>query len=134
MKRKPLPILVFYCDAGCSLCCRKLIVEADPLDVLREPRIGQECKAMDGHGKIPLTDSVWALACVDPCVFLDGHRCSIYATRPNVCVSFEAGGKKCQELRKADGRPPLQPTPQEATVENRLRAEILEMEDGEEFR
>ncbi len=129
---KSLTVLRYECDS-CGLCCRKLIVEAETLDVLREPRIAAECKLLDGKGTIPLIDAAWMLAPQDSdnhaCTFLCENRCSIYPTRPNVCVSFEAGSAKCQQLRKDDGRKPLKPTKVEATVENRLRAELFAMEE-----
>jgi Fe-S-cluster containining protein len=44
------------------------------------------------------------------CPFLRGdNTCDIYPTRPNVCVAMQAGDDQCQESRKADGLPELEP-------------------------
>lgn len=46
-----------------------------------------------------------------PCTFLDGdNRCSIYPTRPNVCVGMLPGDRQCQDVRNAEGLPRLEPT------------------------
>jgi len=88
-----------------------LIVEADYLDVLREPRI----LAADITGRCVTLDELAAddgrcvlLAANRPCRFLspDG-RCTIYPTRPNVCVGMEAGDEQCQEARNRLGLPML---------------------------
>lgn len=107
----------FECDK-CGACCKgSLIVEAEELDVVREPRI----VAADHHyaGKsveqvlVELqTDigRVVLLACGKPCQFLSTENdCTIYPTRPNCCVGLEAGDEQCQEARKAEGLLPLAP-------------------------
>ena len=97
-------MLRFECDK-CGACCKgMLIVEADDLDVLREPRLingDPECcgksveqivSEIQQQGKIVL------LACGTPCSFLGtDNRCSIYPTRPNACVAMQAGDEQCQE-------------------------------------
>lgn len=99
-----LPILVYDCDQ-CGACCRHLIIECEHADALREPRIAAEAKLMDGHGKIPLVDAAWRLNGEKtdngfPCVFLGAdNRCGIHATRPHVCVNFQAGSDQCQQAR-----------------------------------
>lgn len=77
----------------CGACCRNLIIEAEQLDVMREPRIAAECRKLDGNGTIPEEDVKWCLAprIVDGkmcgCPFLTpANQCGIYPTRPNVCV------------------------------------------------
>jgi Fe-S-cluster containining protein len=108
----------YECDR-CGLCCRKLIIEIDHLDVVREPRLLPPATLLlDGNGAITF-DSDWekqySLACGEarkcPCHSMDGavSTCAIYPTRPNVCVAFEAGSEQCQELRETYGLPPLQP-------------------------
>jgi Fe-S-cluster containining protein len=94
----------YICD-GCGLCCTQLIVEADPLDILREPAIAEKCPHLDGHGTIPIEESAWSIACGEArlCPFHQDKKCSIYPTRPNVCAEFQAGGAKCQELRTDHG-------------------------------
>ncbi len=106
----------FECDK-CGACCKgTLIVEADDLDVLREPRLingDPECcgksveqmvSEIQQHGKIVL------LACGSPCSFLGTDNvCSIYPTRPNACVAMQAGDEQCQDARLAVGLAPLLP-------------------------
>lgn len=101
----------YDCDL-CGACCRgTLIVEAYYLDALREPRILDA----DVTGRKPVLDDLddecrcVLLAAGLPCWFLsfDG-RCTIYPTRPNTCVGFEAGDEQCQEARLSMGLSPLQ--------------------------
>jgi len=95
----------FECDQ-CGACCKAFIVEAQYLDILREPRI-QELKP-----DLRMADAVdkwWNRAIVlydietRQCPFLsecDGkHSCQIYPTRPNQCVALEPGDAKCQQAR-----------------------------------
>ena len=102
----------YDCDL-CGACCRgTLIVEAYYLDALREPRI---LDADVTGRKRPLDDldDEWScvlLAAGLPCQFLSAEgRCTIYPTRPNTCVGFEAGDEQCQEARSQLRLPPLQP-------------------------
>ena len=95
------------CD-GCGLCCAKLWIEIDAIDLIREPRLWPVVRPMqmaDGepayaiipspdHGGCPLHDPV-------------AGRCTIHPTRPNVCVVFKAGGGKCQSLRHEHGLSPI---------------------------
>ena len=106
----------FECDQ-CGACCQgTLIVEADAIDVLREPRL---IDADRHHAGKPIAQVVneiqneWKaviIACGRPCAFLgtDKH-CTIYPTRPSVCVGLQAGDEQCQEARAAAGIPPLLP-------------------------
>jgi Fe-S-cluster containining protein len=101
----------YECDL-CGACCRgTLIVEAYYLDALREPRI---LDADVTGRKVALDDLDDECRCVLlaaglPCRFLgDDSRCTIYPTRPNTCVGFEAGDEQCQEARSQLGLPPLQ--------------------------
>jgi len=98
----------------CGLCCHELIIEAQPLDVLREPAIARRGVLMDGRGAIPPEEWVWELThCGStPCPFLldlgQGRRqCGIYPTRPNVCITFPPGDVKCNELRRDAGLPEI---------------------------
>jgi Fe-S-cluster containining protein len=93
----------------CGLCCKKLIVEIEHLDVVREPRLLNKATLMDGNGSITFNsdwEKSYLLACGEPCPFLDGitrFRCGIYPTRPNTCVGFEVGSVQCNELRVQHG-------------------------------
>ena len=103
----------FECDC-CGACCKgKLIVEADYIDVLREPRLLDA----DVTGRHPTLDELAdddgrciLLAANQACRFLspDG-RCTIYPTRPTDCVGMEAGDEQCQYARSRLDLPPLQP-------------------------
>jgi len=78
-----------------------LIIEADVLDALREPRIAERCQAFkDSDG--------FMVACgkTHPCPFLADGKCGIYPTRPNVCVAFEPGEEQCDMAREMAGLPP----------------------------
>jgi Fe-S-cluster containining protein len=121
----------FACD-NCGLCCKQLIIEVDPLDVLREPLIAEKAVHLDGHGKLHILDSAWSIACGRACAFLgEGNRCGIYASRPNVCVEFQAGQAKCQELRRSAGLPELQPIDRnDTTALIQLAIRKSEEEDG----
>ena len=108
----------YLCDQ-CGACCRgHLIVEADIIDVLREPRL---IEADPYYSRLTPAEALAALeepgrglmiACgIDrPCRFLGtDNRCAIYPTRPNGCVAMEAGDEQCQEARAAAGLPKLEP-------------------------
>lgn len=100
--------------ADCGLCCQKLIIEIGHVDVVREPKLLEHCTKMDGNGALEF-DSVWDtpyLLSHRGCPLLnDCNRCTIYPTRPNVCVRFEVGSEHCNELREEAGLPPLTPDP-----------------------
>lgn len=111
------PVQRFECDR-CGACCQgSLIVEADELDVLREPRIIEA----DPHYKGKTAEQVLVelqtdfgraviLACSRPCPFLNADKqCAIYPTRPNACVGMQAGDEQCQDARAAQGLAPLLP-------------------------
>lgn len=107
----------YECD-NCGACCNgKLIVEAFDIDLMREPKLieaeikrpqltAEELKAeLEQEGKCIL------VACGEPCPFYDHElNCTIYPTRPNVCVAMQAGDEQCQHARKAMDLPPLEPT------------------------
>lgn len=110
----------------CGACCTVLIVEAEPLDALREPRIAEVCglpavpadcyeldeEADEAHPRDVWSGGVAVLAPrfgepIDekrkellPCPFLADRRCSIYPTRPNCCVAFAPGSEACQNARE----------------------------------
>lgn len=107
----------YECDE-CGACCRKLIVEIDLVDVLREPKLREVVTPFKSeaffeneederlHGDDPFANGA-ALATCKPCPMLCGNKCTIYPTRPNVCVGFSAGSSQCQEARDREGLPPL---------------------------
>lgn len=92
-------------------------MEADELDVMREPRL---IEADRHYASLGVQKSLELLrndvgraviiSCGQACPFLgQDNLCSIHPTRPNVCVAFEAGDEQCQEARAAEGLPPLLP-------------------------
>ena len=100
----------YECDK-CGACCKgSLIVEADDLDVMREPRLIDADRHHRGKSveqmvfEIQHEGKAVMLACASACSFLgaDNH-CSIYPTRPNVCVGMEAGDEQCQDARLSAG-------------------------------
>ncbi len=113
----------FECD-HCGACCRQFLVEADELDVLREPRLAQAdpryAQLTIDETLVQLQDEfrvVLVASPIRPCVFLDDSRCSIYPTRPNVCVGLQAGDEQCQEARLKEGLAPLSPVSNAPAVE-----------------
>ncbi len=82
----------------CGACCRNSIIEIHHLDVVREPRLLEIATLMDAD--IPF-ESEWEkeYSLPSPCVFLVDNKCTIYPTRPNVCVAFDPDGNekdKCE--------------------------------------
>ena len=90
---------------NCGLCCEQLLVEADAVDVMREPRIEIERPLGKRAVSLSVLDACWILAGPGmPCAFLTKNkRCTIYPTRPQTCVAFVPGSPKCQELRLEQG-------------------------------
>lgn len=85
----------------CGRCCRELILEIGEYDVLREAKVKSTAQLLDGHGTItwdhPL-ETEYSLP--TPCPFIGSDNlCTIYPTRPNLCVGFEARGEQCRALR-----------------------------------
>jgi Fe-S-cluster containining protein len=106
----------YQCDK-CGACCKgSLIVEAEELDVLREPRIIEADPHHQGKTLEQMIREIreeWkavVIACSRPCPFLGADNlCQIYPTRPNACVGMEAGDEQCQMARVAAGLTPLEP-------------------------
>jgi Fe-S-cluster containining protein len=107
----------FDCD-GCGACCCTFPIFAAESDALREPRIRNEGRRLPLWLATPQWDyQLFPLPFHESCCFLDGeNRCTIYATRPNVCRRFEAGSAQCQEARKLRGLPVLIPLEIERVV------------------
>jgi Fe-S-cluster containining protein len=112
----------YECDC-CGACCRQFIVEVSILDILREPKL-RECVNPFRFGEtfdseeddtIPAdwSDPFQLGGCLmagktKPCPFSINSLCAIYPTRPNECVGFLAGSRKCQQARANEGIRPLQ--------------------------
>lgn len=120
----------YDCD-GCGACCRQLIIEVTEVDLIREPRliphvepfscppgfVLEDEEGNEAEEQVPGYGGGGMLACGEgrPCGLLgeagpDGRRgCTIYPTRPGVCVAMPAGGERCQRARGMAGLPPLAP-------------------------
>ena len=107
----------YECDQ-CGACCKgHLIVEANALDVLREPHlaaadIGEWTREMSYQTLMAELDQDGKCLVIagggDECKFLRGsNTCAIYPTRPNTCVAMQAGDEQCREARGEEGLPPL---------------------------
>jgi Fe-S-cluster containining protein len=105
----------YECDK-CGACCRgSLIVEADDLDVLREPRLidaDPHHRSKSVGQMVHEIQNEWKAVIIGggrPCTFLNADNgCSIYPTRPNCCVGLEAGDEQCQSSRADIGLAPLE--------------------------
>ena len=106
----------YECDK-CGACCQgHLIVQADDLDVMREPRLIEADRHYAGRPVdqvlVQLQEDVGravTIACGHPCPFLGADdECTIYPTRPNDCVAMQAGDEQCQMAREAAGLPRLE--------------------------
>jgi Fe-S-cluster containining protein len=120
------------CDR-CGLCCQRLIVEADVVDVLREPRIETERPLGRRDASLHVLDACWIVAAPGrPCPFLAReNRCRIYPTRPQICVAFAAGSAQCQELREQCGLRALSPLPPADGVLGEIQAELFDKHKNE---
>lgn len=112
----------YECD-GCGACCRSSIVELCDVDFQRESRLIPLARVAsisihlnEGKTEIGELRRYQALAMLTDqgerkcCSFLgEDNRCTIYPTRPGSCITYQAGSDKCQEVRKREGLPPLEP-------------------------
>jgi Fe-S-cluster containining protein len=104
----------YECDQ-CGACCKgTMVVEADYLDTRREPRllIAQVGLYKVNQRELEEEEKIVLLACgLDkPCRFLNADgRCTIYPTRPTVCVALDPGSHQCQEARAELGLGSLSP-------------------------
>ena len=109
-----VPFGRYECDQ-CGACCKgTFIVEVDYLDARRELRLLelQVGPYMVTRCELEEEEKVALLACGtdNPCRCLGPeNRCTMYTTRPNACVAFEAGSQKCQDARAELGIGPLPP-------------------------
>jgi Fe-S-cluster containining protein len=100
----------YDCDS-CGACCKTFPIFASEADACREPRLRAEA------GLLPVSyqTAQWKyrlhpLPFLETCCFLDSdNRCSIYATRPDVCRRFAAGSEQCQQARERQGLSVLLP-------------------------
>jgi len=76
----------------CGRCCRELKLEIVELDLIREPKLRRYAIPFNIGNEDPGNpfDRVYILP--SPCPFQIDNQCSIYKSRPNLCVAF---GDKC---------------------------------------
>jgi uncharacterized protein len=99
----------YECDK-CGACCKGFVIEITATDILREPKLKDVAASFMGNN-----DDIWDIrdkyllaTPYKPCPMLDvNNLCTIYNTRPNVCVHFKAGHNKCQDVRLQLGLPVL---------------------------
>lgn len=75
----------------CGACCRSLLLDISGVDLLREPRwepFIQKYKEIDYEDWPSAPDEVLFLVTTRGCPFLVDNECSIYQTRPDMCVAF----------------------------------------------
>lgn len=73
----------------CGRCCRETIIEdIGVIDLMREPKLREHCQEFKGQpGQFLLHI---------PCALQDSDgKCTIYATRPDICVSASPGQNHC---------------------------------------
>ena len=87
----------------CGNCCRYLIIEITGLDLVREPKLKKHVRLLKGQRGLLSLDQLYSLQLYSlngtTCPMLKKDKCSIYATRPNVCREFKAGCDKCKMVR-----------------------------------
>jgi hypothetical protein len=105
----------YECD-GCGACCGAFHIFASDSDVEREPRIARHARRLPASQETAEWKyQLFPLPFLQACDFLDAdNRCEIYATRPDVCRAFAAGGNQCQLARERRGLPVLLPTAERA--------------------
>lgn len=90
----------------CGQCCKSMILEIWGLDIIREPRLAAHAKLMAYQDDE--CDAYKQYVLPSPCPMLVDNKCSIYATRPTMCVSFGYGESasgdsdidRCMEMRQ----------------------------------
>jgi Fe-S-cluster containining protein len=93
----------------CGGCCRSMILEIYHLDILREPRLAEHAILFRDQEGVLLLDRQYMIP--SPCPMLVDNKCSIYATRPAMCVVFGHGESavgmsdidRCREIRERSG-------------------------------
>jgi Fe-S-cluster containining protein len=105
-----------HSDCRCGECCRKLIIEVEPEDAEREPKIKELCDPIyfpaefSESGKPELEGYLLNKTDGDShaCTFLDerSNLCTIYETRPWTCRVFDCDGKQREELVQLGILPP----------------------------
>jgi len=72
----------------CGECCRRTIIEIDVTDLVREPKLRPLCNEYENE------PGSFILGNPCPLQSIEG-LCTIYPTRPHVCLSAAPGGNHC---------------------------------------
>ena len=86
--------------AGCSLCCRYIAMEIDRPE---EKKDVEQIRWFLLHKNVWIFidhDSSWNIQFNTPCEKLDGHLCSIYETRPQICRDYSVDS--CEKYGDGD--------------------------------
>lgn len=90
----------------CGRCCKMMILEIWGLDIDREPKLAAHATLQIDTEDEPEAYRGYYLP--SPCPMLTAdNKCSIYATRPTMCVAFGKGesgcgdpdAERCKEMR-----------------------------------
>lgn len=92
----------------CAACCRQLVVRITLADMRREPVLAVVAQdEPDRPTTKRLMPQRYGEAWKYSCPMLEGTRCSIYATRPDVCRAFQRGSPECRMARLRHGKEPI---------------------------
>jgi Fe-S-cluster containining protein len=83
------------CDACGGACCRFVVVAVGAMNA-------DQRRWAEMRGPVDFAHKgafLWRLPVACPNLARDG-RCRIYASRPDVCRDFEAGGELCKKARE----------------------------------
>jgi len=72
----------------CWRCCRELKLEIMELDLIREPKLREYAIQITIWWEEKNNPFDQAYILPNPCPFQIDNKCSIYWTRPNICVAF----------------------------------------------
>lgn len=71
----------FKCLENCSDCCGVIPIPKDTWEEFKH--LSKESKCVE-----EMENEIWVIGIDMNCVFLDGHKCLIYDSRPNVCREY----------------------------------------------
>lgn len=90
--------------ARCQACCHHIVIDVTARDLAREPLLLAHAQRQP-NGKFRLAPRERLSGSFNyHCPFLKGWGCEIYERRPDVCVRFAEGSKRCIEARRREGR------------------------------
>ena len=80
-----------HCSSCAAVCCRLTVV------LMPDDHVPERLIAYDAHGlrTMAKAEDGWCVA-----LDRDTNRCSIYATRPEICRKYAMGGPSCRDERE----------------------------------